>query len=122
MLAIDFGLKRIGLAWYYNGIALPLEAVANTQDTPKILQNIIKQKNIKKLLIGLVKDEIRNELDTLISELGFSGEVVFIDEDLSSKEAEGYIAGRTNSKKLRKNGTLDSLAAMVILERYINLT
>lgn len=121
MLAIDFGLKRIGVAWYCNGIILPLEALNNSQDSDKIIKDIIKQKNIKKLLIGLVKDEIKTNLDELIKKLDFKGEIIFIDEDLSSKEAESYIAGRTNSKKLRKNGTLDSLAAMIILERYLNM-
>lgn len=119
MLAIDFGLKRIGIAWYCNGIILPLEALNNNQNSAKNIQDIIKQKNIKKLLIGLVKDEIRTNLDELINELNFDGKIIFIDEDLSSKEAERYIAGRINSKRLRKNGTLDSLSAMIILERYL---
>ncbi|MDE6885843.1 MAG: Holliday junction resolvase RuvX [Helicobacteraceae bacterium] len=68
----------------------------------------------------MVKDEIRAILDDFIIQAKFSGEIVFIDETLSSKEAEIRIQGRNNSKKLRKNGTLDSLSAMIILERYLN--
>ncbi|RDU64640.1 Holliday junction resolvase RuvX [Helicobacter sp. MIT 14-3879] len=121
MLAIDFGLKRIGIAWNCHKIILPLPAIINDSNASNKLKIIIEQKNIKTLLIGLVKDEIMANLNDFIAQAKFSGEIIFIDETLSTKEAENHIQGRSNSKKLRKNGTLDSLSAMIILERYLNL-
>lgn len=123
MIALDFGLKRIGLAWYYKGIILPLEAI-NFKDISQVtsdLEHILKQKSPKILLIGIIKEELQIVLDSVLEKLNFSGEIKFIDENLSSIEAQSYINGRKNSKKLRKNGTLDSLSAMIILERYLKM-
>lgn len=121
MIALDFGLKRIGLAWCCNGIILPLEAI-KFRSVPQVvcdLQGILNQKAPKILLIGIIKEELQIVLDEVLNGLDFSGEVKFIDENLTSQEAGFYINGRKNSKKLRKDGTLDSLSAMIILERYL---
>ena len=66
------------------------------------------------------KSSLQGALDEILDALNFSGEIAFVDENLSSIEAQSHINGRKKSKKLRKDGTLDSLSAMIILERYLN--
>lgn len=121
MIAIDFGLKRVGVAWHFGGITLPLPAI-NFHSSAQVaseINAILAQKSPKILVFGIVREELQSTLEAVISELNFSGEIKFVDENLSSAEAEKFISGRKKSKKLRKDGTLDSLSAMIILERYL---
>lgn len=124
MVAIDFGLKRIGIAWKCGTkLVLPLPAIKFSSIAQVVgeLQSILDAKKAKILIVGEVKEELQGILNEVLNALNFSGEVVFIDENLSSKEAELHINGRKKSKKLRKDGTLDSLSAMIILERHLAL-
>lgn len=121
MIAIDFGLKRVGVAWHFGGITLPLPAInfRSVSQVASEINAILAQKSPKILVFGIVREELQSTLEAVIEKLKFSGEIKFVDENLSSAEAEKFINGRKNSKKLRKDGTLDSLSAMIILERYI---
>ena len=123
MIAIDFGLKRIGVAWKCEmmSVILPLPAIrfVSVAQVASELRGILSAKNAKILVVGQVRDELQGALDEILNMLNFDGEIVFIDENLSSAEAETHINGRKKSKKLRKDGTLDSLSAMIILERYL---
>lgn len=121
MIAIDFGLKRVGVAWHFGGITLPLPAISFCDSTQvaRDLNAILAQKSPKILLFGIVGEELQSTLEAVIEKLKFSGEIKFVDENLSSAEAENFISGRKKAKKLRKDGTLDSLSAMIILERYL---
>lgn len=123
-MAIDFGLKRVGVAWHCAGITLPLPAIrfCDALQVARDINVILAQKSPKILLFGIVREELQSALQAVIGELKFSGEIKFIDENLSSTEAEALIRGRKNAKKLRKDGTLDSLSATIILERYIKST
>ena len=124
MIAIDFGLKRIGVAWKCEmmSVILPLPAIrfANAMQVADELRGILSAKNAKILVVGQVREELQGALDEILDALNFSGEIAFVDENLSSIEAETHINGRKKSKKLRKDGTLDSLSAMIILERYLS--
>lgn len=124
MIAIDFGLKRIGVAWKCEmmSVILPLPAIrfASVAQVADELRGILSAKNAKILVVGQVRKELQGALDEILGALNFSGEIAFVDENLSSAEAESHINGRKRSKKLRKDGTLDSLSAMIILERYLS--
>lgn len=121
MIAIDFGLKRVGVAWKCGELILPLPAIqfnAPTQVASE-LRDILGEKKARILIAGKVRKELQGALDEVLNALDFGGEIAFVDENLSSKEAELHINGRKKSKKLRKDGSLDSLSAMIILERYL---
>lgn len=121
MIAIDFGLKRIGIAWWCSGIIIPLEPIIrkNRNQAASILDEILEQKNIQRLIIGITNDEMHRRISHFITLLKFSGEIIFVDENLSSKEAESLICNRDNSRIIRKSGVLDSISAMIIMERYL---
>lgn len=121
MIAIDFGLKRVGVAWHFGDITLPLPAInfRSVSQVASEINAILAQKSPKILVFGIVREELQSTLEAVIEKLKFSGEIKFVDENLSSAEAEKFINGRKKSKKLRKDGTLDSLSAMIILERYL---
>lgn len=122
MIAIDFGLKRIGVAQNCNGIIIPLTPIIrkNRNQAANELDKILCEKNAKILLIGMANDEMQRRIEHFIGLLKFNGEIIFIDETLSSKEAENLINNRENSQNMRKNGVIDSLSAMIIMQRYLD--
>ncbi|EAB5281814.1 Holliday junction resolvase RuvX [Campylobacter upsaliensis] len=120
-LALDLGLKRIGLALYVENIAVPLNAILrkNRNQAASEVQKLIKEHQISKLIVGLPKGgasevEMTKRVQHFISLLEFGGEVIFVDEAYTSKEAQGL--GVANSRK--KDGKLDSLAALIMLRGY----
>lgn len=122
MIAIDFGLKRIGVAQNCNGIIIPLAPIIrkNRNQAANELDKILCEKNAKILLIGVANDEMQRRIEHFIGLLKFNVEIIFIDETLSSKEAEKLINNRENSQNMRKNGVIDSLSAMIIMQRYLD--
>lgn len=121
MIAVDFGLKKIGIAQYINGIILPLTPIIrkNRNDAAKKLDDLLIAKNTKILIIGIANEEMQRRIKHFITLLKFAGEIKFVDETLSSKEAEEILQDRNNSHIMRKNGTIDSISAMIIMQRYL---
>ena len=120
-LALDLGLKRIGLALYVENIAVPLNAILrkNRNQAANEVRKLIEEHQISKLIVGLPKGgasevEMTKRVQHFISLLEFGGEVIFVDEAYTSKEAQGL--GVANSRK--KDGKLDSLAALIMLRGY----
>lgn len=121
---IDVGLKRIGIALgYKNGVIVPINAVLrqNRNQAAKDVKYILDEWNVKKLIVGIPlggnsEDEMRRRISHFVNLLDFNGEIVFFDESFSSVEAGEF--GVANHKK--KDGKLDSLSAMVILQRYFD--
>ena len=62
---------------------------------------------------------MQRRIKHFITLLKFAGEIKFVDETLSSKEAEEILQDRNNSHIMRKNGTIDSISAMIIMQRYL---
>lgn len=120
-LALDLGLKRIGLALYMENIAVPLNAILrkNRNQAANEVRKLIEEHQISKLIVGLPKGgasevEMTKRVQHFISLLEFDGEVIFVDETYTSKEAQGL--GVANLRK--KDGKLDSLAALIMLRGY----
>lgn len=121
---IDVGLKRIGIALgYKNGVIVPINAVLrqNRNQAANDVKYILDEWNVKKLVVGIPlggnsEDEMKRRISHFVNLLDFNGEIVFFDESFSSIEAGEF--GVVNHKK--KDGKLDSLSAMVILQRYFD--
>ncbi|HEC1781607.1 TPA: Holliday junction resolvase RuvX [Campylobacter lari] len=125
-LALDIGLKRIGVALCVNkSIAMPLEAIIrkNRNQAANEVKKYIKEYDINTLVVGIPlggssEDEMRKRVEYFISLLDFDKEVFFVDESFSSKNAQEL--GMVNLKK--KDGKLDSLAAYLFLKDFYGLT
>jgi putative holliday junction resolvase len=124
IVCADIGLKRIGLAFCFDGkTVLPMDAIIrkNRNQAANELDTILIQKNAKILIVGLpmggdAQDEMSRRIGHFISLLKFGGAIVYENEYASSKEAlEMHGGGLTKTK----DGRLDSLAAKVILDRYL---
>ncbi len=123
IIALDIGLKRIGVAISPDSkIALPSEPIMrkNRKDAAQKTSQMLKEKSAQKLIIGIPKGgsseaEMRCRIEHFTSLLDFGGEIIYIDEAFSSVEASEFIAGKN-----AKSGKLDSIAASIILQRYLD--
>ncbi|QOP46228.1 Holliday junction resolvase RuvX [Sulfurimonas paralvinellae] len=123
-IAIDLGLKRIGLAYSaHKDIVTPLPAVIrkNRNQAAAEVQTVLKEWEADVVVVGLPlggssEDEMRRRIEHFMNLVDFQGEVFFQDEAGSSKEAEALMKGEM--KQIR-DGRIDSLSAMIILQRYL---
>ena len=122
--AIDVGLKRIGVAICLdNSTAIPQTPILrkNRNQAAKDVTNFLNEWGIDILVIGVPKDgksaeEMQKRIYHFTKLLEFKGEVVYMDEFNSSVEAAQRMKGVTRQKK---DGRLDSIAAQLILERFL---
>lgn len=129
-LAIDYGEKNIGLA-YSDALAItvqPLPSIRNTglKDLKRKLKSLAEELEISALVVGLPlnmdgsgNDSVRR-IEKLMHQLESAIKVPMaaFDERLSTVEAEEYW-GRMNTRQKKKYRTIDSLAAALILERFL---
>jgi len=127
LASIDVGLKRIGVAFCFdNKIVLPQSAILrkNRNQAARDTSATLKEWKIEKLIVGIPKggssqEEMSRRIKHFVSLLDIDGiEVEYIDESFSSYEAKELMQG---SIKQKRDGRVDSIAAKIILERYLGL-
>lgn len=124
-LALDIGLKRVGVALCVDSkVALPLSAVIrkNRNQAASEIKALINEHKIALLIVGVPKGasseaEMTRRITHFVALLDFAGEVKFVDESFTSKDALKF--GTLNSRK--KDGKLDSLAALLMIKEYFSL-
>ncbi|MFA6760620.1 MAG: Holliday junction resolvase RuvX [Sulfuricurvum sp.] len=122
--SIDLGLKRIGVAIsLHSGIVTPLQAIIrkNRDQAARDLKALLDEWGIEALVVGLPlggssEDEMRRRVAHFLTLLDFDGEVFYQDEAFSSAEASELMRGEM---KQVRDGRLDSISAMIILERFL---
>ena len=124
IIAIDLGLKRIGLAYSADkNFVTPLNAIErkNRNQASSEVKAVIEQWEADAVVIGIPlggssEDEMRRRVEHFMNLVDFKGSVYFQDEANSSLEAEASIKGVIKHKR---DGRIDSLSAKIILERWI---
>ncbi len=124
IIAIDLGLKRIGLAYSADkNFVTPLNAIErkNRNQASAAVKEAIVEWGAEAVVIGIPlggssEDEMRRRVEHFMNLVDFDGPVYFQDESHSSLEAEESMKGMMKQKK---DGRIDSLAAKIILERWI---
>ncbi len=137
-LGIDYGTKRIGLAISdENGkLAFPKEIVLNDKDLFKNIGEILEKENISEIVVGESVDFsgalniLSARIEVFILELSekFGLPIHKQKEFLSSVEARrspnAKIEQKTSNSHSRikqiKSGRVDSKAAGIILQRYLD--
>ncbi|TAG32712.1 MAG: Holliday junction resolvase RuvX [Verrucomicrobia bacterium] len=129
-LGIDYGTRRIGLATGDElGIATSLPALVETElaDRRRGLAAVIRQRRIDELVLGypLNMDGSAGfkakEMEALAEELRteFGRPVHLVDERLTSHIAEQGL-NQKQLRAIRAKGTIDSRAAAVILQDFLD--
>ena len=124
LASIDVGLKRIGVAICLDGhIVMPQNAILrkNRNQAARDVKAFLEEWEIDKLIVGLPKDaesseEMERRIKHFVSLLDLDMEVAYQDEQSSSIEAKELTMGVFKHKK---DGKIDSIAAKIILERWL---
>ncbi len=134
-IGLDYGSKTVGVA-VTDAIgltAVSLEIIRREKEnhlrkTCARIEEIIRERNIDTLVVGLPLNMDGSEGDRAGKAREFASmlqrrtglEPVMVDERLTTVEADEIIALTGNHKKDRKEH-IDSMAAAVILEDYLNM-
>ncbi len=136
LLGIDYGEKRIGLAYADElGLALPLPAAVESSEQERIdcIQKLVTQRQIEAIVIGYpynmdgsVGFKAR-EVDAFIERLEKVLPIPIhrVDERLTTHAAQSGLesAGHKGKRdrKFRATGEVDSRAAAIILQDYVDM-
>jgi putative Holliday junction resolvase len=123
-IAIDLGLKRIGLAYSaHKDIVTPLPAVIrkNRNQASAEVKKAIAAWEVDAVVIGVPlggssEEEMRRRIEHFMNLVDFDGELFYQDEAGSSLEAENMMKGEI---KYIRDGRVDSISAMIILQRFL---
>lgn len=129
-LGFDFGLKKIGLAvgQFVTFTAQPIGVVYAKEGIPDWLQieKIIKEWRPQCLVVGLPMAvdgsslSVTKKVENFAKELKRFGLPVYLtDERMTTKEARSHLFESGGYRAL-KYGKVDSVAAAVILEQWMN--
>ena len=121
LASIDIGLKRIGVALSLTkSIVTPQTAILrkNRNQASNDVDSFLKEWEIEKLIVGFPSssEDMQKRVKHFVNLLKFEGEIAFQEENMSSIEAEELMKGDI---KYKRDGRVDSLAAKIILERYL---
>lgn len=121
LASIDVGLKRIGVALcLHEKIVTPQPAILrkNRNQAAHDVNTFLKEWEIDKLIVGFPSssEDTQNRIKHFINLLQLKIPYEFQEENLSSIEAEELIKGKIKHKR---DGRIDSIAAKIILERYL---
>lgn len=130
-IGLDIGTKRIGVAISDPLMitAQPLKTIQREPEANSIeeLDNICKEYNVQKVIVGLPKNmngtigaqaiDCQEFADKISNEL--KKEIVFEDERLTSKQAEMFLA-QQNKKYTKNKGLVDVASAAIILQQHLD--
>ena len=125
ILAVDIGLKRIGLAFFFKTIIFPLDPILrkNRNQAVEDLRKIINEKQASLLVVGFPQsEEMQKRIIHFVRLLDSHLPLVYIDEDFTSQESKDELLylKKKERQKAKKDGRIDSLSACKILERYLD--
>lgn len=129
VLGIDYGEKRIGLALSdpLFTFAYSFETIINNKNLWKVLKEIITNKKIVRVILGMPNSKRNKDLVEKITnfkneiEQKFKLEVITWDEEYTSVIAQERIIQSVSKKKKRRDkGLLDRNSAAIILQEYLD--
>ncbi|MFL2653654.1 MAG: Holliday junction resolvase RuvX [Dehalococcoidia bacterium] len=129
ILGLDIGEKRTGVAISneVSSLCTPLEYISSKDNFLEKISNIIQEKKVEKIIIGLPKllsgkegerAKFSRSISHLIKSNHKSIKVILWDERLTTKQAEKYLL-ETISDKRKIKEKIDSVSAVLILENYL---
>jgi len=133
LLGFDYGRKRIGIAvgQEITSTAKGLTTLATTQAGPDwaAIDTVVKEWQPELIIVGMPSnmDDRPHKLHDEVKDFGnklaqrYNLPVEWIDEKLSSIEAEQQLSASPKTKKRKQDkAQIDKLAAQVILQSYLN--
>jgi len=132
ILGIDHGTARIGLAISdeMQLVASPLKTLDATAEPLNVIADIVREREVEKIIVGLPlhmsgqHGEGAARVEKFVEQLGkvlrHEVPIEMVDERLSSVEAEASLSRAGITDRHARREVVDQLAAMVILQEYLN--
>ncbi|MDD3532239.1 MAG: Holliday junction resolvase RuvX [Candidatus Shapirobacteria bacterium] len=117
-LGIDYGKKRIGLAFGERGLVCPLTVYQNNNNVFDKIQEICLNEAVDRVVLGMSQDlkkEIEFFAQGLAKRIGLP--IVFQDESLTTREAVDKMLVSSTRQRARRE-KIDAIAAAQILTAY----
>ena len=130
ILAIDYGLKRTGIA-----VTDPLKIIANslpTVETPKLMEFLseyFKKENVERFVVGLPKQMNNEPSQSMVYVEAFVKKfqlrfpempIEYVDERFTSKMAvQAMVQGGVKKMDRQNKALIDSVSATIILQSYL---
>jgi len=133
VLGFDFGAKRIGVAvgQFITRSASPITILNSRGGIPdwKNIESLKNEWKANAFVVGMPynMDGTEQEITKGAKKFGrqlekmFKLPVYFVDERLTTKEAQWSLRENKEKKRLQNNKNVDSLAAKIILESFLRL-
>jgi putative Holliday junction resolvase len=132
LLAVDFGMKRIGFAIGSTDLhtASPIEPITrkNSKQAIRHIEELVKDYDIERIVLGyplhmdgtpgFITEQVEHFARRLKKAVEPAVNVDFVDERLSSFEAEEELKTLKPDPRRRK-AFIDSMAAVVLLRRFM---
>lgn len=129
VIGLDIGKKRIGIAISdaMGLIAHPAETILREPEKEAVnkIKQLAKENNVKKIIAGLPKNmngtigEQAQDCIRFAEKFKDEFEVIFEDERLTSRQAEGILA-LTGRKYTKDKQLVDLKSACLILQQYLD--
>jgi putative Holliday junction resolvase len=121
LASIDVGLKRIGVAICVgSNLVTPKDPILrkNRNQAARDVNAFLKEWEITKLIVGFPSssEDMQKRIKHFVALLELEIPYEFQEENMSSVEAENLMKGDI---KYKRDGRIDSIAAKIILERYL---
>lgn len=129
-VGIDYGKKRTGISISDNQkiMSFPYDTV-NTDELIRFLENLIKNENIEKIIIGKPYrlnnqlHDLENDIIKLIEKLKLYFPKILIDrvDERFTSKISSKIVNELNTKKNKRmdKSIIDKISASLILESYL---
>ncbi len=121
-LGIDYGTKKVGIAYSEGIIAGPLKTIGykNLDSLADQIEEISKTKNIQTIIVGYPEGVNREQVDGLIKRLQSKNlSIETVDETLTTWQVY-QDATRANIRADKVRKTVDQQAAVNILQIYLD--
>jgi putative Holliday junction resolvase len=128
VLALDFGLKRIGVAVgsTVSGIAFLRDVLPNDSETLQNLQNLLEHEKVGKILVGMPfkrdgsAGDIEASLQVFLESIrAFEIPLELVDERYTSKMAREKQKDLHLTRSERRE-PVDSIAAQIFLQEWLD--
>jgi len=119
LLAIDYGKKRIGIAFASNILAEPIALLDNTDQVGRQILKLVHAYKAQRVVVGLSEGEMAQETKTFARDLETKLKLplVFHDETLTSYEANSKLLHKKRSHRAIPQ---DAYQAAVMLQDYLD--
>ena len=129
LLSLDLGLRRIGVALADGETVASQETIKywNREEAILKILKICREESVEKIILGLPKS-ISGESEDMVRSFAIeinkmvSLPIEFVDETLTSKEAERILSElKINYRSEKYKQEIDRISAKLILEQYLSM-